>query len=82
MFGNFVYADLAGGGANLDAVAGAIGLTQLFGLFGFDERMVRLLLAISYENISTGIAGASFVAYLSGIVAGGSLLSNMRCCPP
>ena len=69
VFGNFVYADLAGGGANLDAVAGAIGLTQLFGLFGFDERMVRLLLAISYENISTGIAGASFVAYLSGIVS-------------
>jgi len=31
--------------------------------------MVRLLLAISYENISTGIAGASFVAYLSGIVS-------------
>ena len=69
VFGNFVYADLAEGGANLDAVAGTIGLTQLFGLFGFDERMVRLLLAISYENISTGIAGAAFVAYLSGIVS-------------
>jgi len=69
VFGNFVYADLAEGGARLDAVAGTIGLTQLFGLFGFDERMVRLLLAISYENISTGIAGAAFVAYLSGIVS-------------
>jgi PAT family beta-lactamase induction signal transducer AmpG len=69
VFGNFVYADLAEGGANLDAVAGTVGLTQLFGLFGFDERMVRLLLAISYENISTGIAGAAFVAYLSGIVS-------------
>ena len=69
VFGNFVYADLAEGGLTLDAVAGTIGLTQLFGLFGFDERMVRLLLAISYENISTGIAGASFVAYLSGIVS-------------
>ena len=31
--------------------------------------MVRLLLAICYENISTGIAGAAFVAYLSGIVS-------------
>ena len=31
--------------------------------------MTRLLLAISYENISTGIAGAAFVAYLSGIVS-------------
>jgi PAT family beta-lactamase induction signal transducer AmpG len=69
VFGNFVYADLAEGGPTLDAVAGAIGLTQLFGLFGFDERMVRLLLAISMENISTGIAGAAFVAYLSGIVS-------------
>ena len=69
VFGNFVYADLAEGGPNLDAVAGAVGLTQLFGLFGFDERMVRLLLAISMENISTGIAGAAFVAYLSGIVS-------------
>jgi PAT family beta-lactamase induction signal transducer AmpG len=44
-------------------------VTWLFGLFGFDERMVRLLLAISYENIATGIAGAAFVAYLSGIVS-------------
>ena len=69
VFGNFVYADLAEGGRHLDAVAGTIGLTQLFGLFGFDERMVRLLLAISMENISTGIAGAAFVAYLSGIVS-------------
>ena len=69
VFGNFVYADLAEGGAHLDAVAGTVGLTQLIGLFGFDERMVRLLLAISYENISTGIAQASFVAYISGIVS-------------
>jgi PAT family beta-lactamase induction signal transducer AmpG len=69
VFGNFVYADLAEGGHYLDAVAGTVGLTQLFGLFGFDERMVRLLLAISMENISTGIAGAAFVAYLSGIVS-------------
>jgi len=69
VFGNFVYADLAEGGPRLDAVAGAVGITQLFGLFGFDERMVRLLLAISMENVSTGIAGAAFVAYLSGIVS-------------
>jgi MFS transporter, PAT family, beta-lactamase induction signal transducer AmpG len=69
VFGNFVYADLAAGGPHLDAVAGTIGLTRLFGLFGFDERMVRLLLAVSMENISTGIAGAAFVAYLSGIVS-------------
>jgi PAT family beta-lactamase induction signal transducer AmpG len=50
-------------------IGNATGLNALFGLFGFDARMVRLLLAISFENISTGIAGAAFVAYLSGIVS-------------
>ena len=57
MFGNFVYADLAEGGANIDAVAHALRLNSLLGLFGSDDRMVRLLLAICYENIATGIAG-------------------------
>ena len=41
----------------------------MIAVFGFDERMVRLLVAISYENISTGIALTAFVAYLSGIVS-------------
>ena len=69
ILGNFVYADLAQGAPNIDAFGQAIGLHALFGLFGFDARMIRLLLAISFENISTGIAGAAFVAYLSGIVS-------------
>lgn len=69
MLGNFVYADLAEGAVHIDAVGKAVGLHALFGLFGFDPRMIRLLLAISFENISTGIAGAAFVAYLSGIVS-------------
>ena len=69
VLGNFVYADLAEGAPVIDAVGAAIGLKTLFGLFGFDERMIRLLLAISFENVSTGIAGAAFVAYLSGIVS-------------
>jgi PAT family beta-lactamase induction signal transducer AmpG len=69
ILGNFVYADLAEGAPHIDAVGRAIGLQALFGLFGFDERMIRLLLAISFENVSTGIAGAAFVAYLSGIVS-------------
>jgi MFS transporter, PAT family, beta-lactamase induction signal transducer AmpG len=68
IFGNLVYADLADGAYWLDAVGQAIGLKWLFGLFGFDPRMIRLLEAISYENISTGIAGASFIAYVSGII--------------
>ena len=37
--------------------------------FVYDAKMMRLLLAISFENVSTGIAGAAFVAYLSGIVS-------------
>ena len=69
ILGNFVYADLAEGGAHLDAVANTLGFNTLAGALGYDARMVRLLLAISLENISTGIAGAAFVAYLSGIVS-------------
>lgn len=68
ILGNFVYADLAEGAPHIDAFGKAVGLNALFGMFGFDARMVRLLLAISFENVSTGIAGAAFVAYLSGIV--------------
>ena len=69
VFGNFIYADLAEGGAHIDAVAHMLFLDRLLGGLGFDDRMIRLLMAISYENISTGIAGAAFVAYLSGIVS-------------
>jgi PAT family beta-lactamase induction signal transducer AmpG len=69
VFGNFVYADLAEGGRRIDMVAHILFLDRLAGAIGSDERMVRLLLAISYENVSTGIAGAAFVAYLSGIVS-------------
>jgi PAT family beta-lactamase induction signal transducer AmpG len=69
VFGNFVYADLAEGGPHIDAVAHFVRLDALATAVGSDERMVRLLLAISMENISTGIAGAAFVAYISGIVS-------------
>ncbi|MFL6726840.1 MAG: AmpG family muropeptide MFS transporter [Sphingomicrobium sp.] len=69
VFGNFVYADLAEGGRSIDAVSHLFRLDALAGLFGSDERIMRLLMAISLENISTGIAGAAFVAYISGIVS-------------
>lgn len=69
ILGNFVYADLAEGGAMIDRVAHGVGLQALLGAFGFDDRMVRLLLTIGFENISTGIAGAAFVAYISTIVS-------------
>src|SRR4029453_9053233 len=67
--GNLVYADLAEGGANIDVFAHLLRLDSLAMALGSDERMVRLLLAISYENISTGIALTAFVAYLSSIVS-------------
>lgn len=66
MLGNFVYADLAEGAVHIDAVAR---LTGLAALAGGDMRLLRLLLAISAENLSTGIAGAAFVAFLSGKVS-------------
>lgn len=69
ILGNFLYADLAEGGAHIDVFAHALRLDSLAGWFGSDERMMRLLLTICAENISTGIAGAAFVAYVSGIVS-------------
>lgn len=62
---NLLYADLAAGAANIDAFARAFGLDA----FGQDLRMVRLLIAISGENIAGGLAGAAFVAYLSSITS-------------
>jgi PAT family beta-lactamase induction signal transducer AmpG len=67
--GNLIYAELADGGANIDAFAHLIRLNVLLGWFGADDRMIRLLLAICYENIATGIALTAFVAYLSGIIS-------------
>jgi PAT family beta-lactamase induction signal transducer AmpG len=62
---NLLYADLAAGAANIDAFALFFGLDA----FGQDLRMVRLLIAISGENIAGGLAGAAFVAYLSSITS-------------
>jgi PAT family beta-lactamase induction signal transducer AmpG len=62
---NLLYADLAYGAPNIDAFARTFGLDA----FGHDLRMVRLLIAISGENIAGGLAGAAFVAYLSSITS-------------
>ena len=67
--GNLLYADLADGGAGIDAFAHALRLDVFAGELGADARMLRLLLAICYENIATGIALTAFVAYLSGVVS-------------
>lgn len=66
---NLLYADLAQGGAGLDAFGSATGFTWLAGNFGADVRFSRLLLAIAGENLAGGLAGAAFVAYLSSITA-------------
>jgi PAT family beta-lactamase induction signal transducer AmpG len=62
---NLLYADLASGAAGIDAFSRTFGLDA----FGHDLRMVRLLVAISGENIAGGLAGAAFVAYLSSITS-------------
>ena len=69
IFGNFIYADLAEGAVHIDLVLHTLRLDVLAQSLGGDVRMARLLLTICYENISTGIAGAAFVAYVSGIVS-------------
>jgi PAT family beta-lactamase induction signal transducer AmpG len=62
---NLLYADLASGAYFIDSFARTFGLDA----FGQDLRMVRLLIAISGENIAAGLAGAAFVAYLSSITS-------------
>ena len=67
--GNLLYADLADGGAHIDAFAHALRLDVLARDMGSNLRMLRLLLAICYENIATGLAGTAFVAYVSSVVS-------------
>ena len=69
ILGNLLYADLADGGAGIDAAVHLVRLDALAASLGSSERMVRLLVAIAFENVSTGIAGAAFVAYVSSIVS-------------
>ncbi|WP_332888426.1 AmpG family muropeptide MFS transporter [Allosphingosinicella deserti] len=62
---NLLYADLAAGAHYIDAFANTFGLSAM----GVDPRMVRLMVAISGENIAGGLAGAAYVAYLSSIAS-------------
>jgi PAT family beta-lactamase induction signal transducer AmpG len=66
---NLLYADLAAGGAGLDVFGRATGFYALAETLGSSERLSRLLLAIAGENLAAGLAGAAFVAYLSGITS-------------
>ncbi len=62
---NLLYADLAAGAPYIDAFANTFGLHNV----GVDPRMMRLMIAISGENIAGGLAGAAYVAYLSSIAS-------------
>lgn len=66
---NLLYANLAAGGAAIATFSKVTGFTWLVGLFGADERMAKLMLAITGENLAGGLAGAAFVAYLSSITS-------------
>jgi MFS transporter, PAT family, beta-lactamase induction signal transducer AmpG len=66
---NLLYADLANGGPYIDMVANGLGINGLAESLGYDARMTRLLVAISGENIASGMAGAAFIAYLSSITS-------------
>lgn len=64
---NLLMMDLAMGAPVIDPFMRATGLYGLFGAFGIDEPLARLMAAIAGENIAGGFAGAAFVAYLSAL---------------
>jgi MFS transporter, PAT family, beta-lactamase induction signal transducer AmpG len=70
---NLLYADLALGGAWMQAGSDLIGFTWLIEFlapFG-SEGLPRLTFTIMWENLAIGIAGAAYIAWLSSIVAKG-----------
>lgn len=69
---NLLYADLALGGANMQAFSDATGFTWAVMQFpGGSERLARLMITIGGENLAIGIAGSAYIAWLSSIVAKG-----------
>jgi MFS transporter, PAT family, beta-lactamase induction signal transducer AmpG len=66
---NLLYVDLATGGHSLDAFLGFTGLHTVLGWVGLDDRMGRLVLAISVENIAVGFASTASVVYISSITS-------------
>ena len=71
---NLLYADLAIGGATMQAGSDLIGFTALVnfiaGVFQMSEidGLARLTFTIFWENLAIGIAGAAYIAWLSSIV--------------
>lgn len=64
---NLIFADLAIGGAGLDAFLAATGLGNMMSPFG-DPALSRLIVAIAIENLAGGFASVAFVAYLTAMV--------------
>lgn len=68
---NLLYADLAVGGANMQAVSDAVGFTWLImqvPAIG-SASLAKLTFTIMFENLAIGIAGAAYIAWLSSIVS-------------
>ncbi|PZT89389.1 MAG: MFS transporter [Citromicrobium sp.] len=68
---NLLYADMAVGGANMQAFSDAVGFTYLIEqvpVIG-DADLAKLTITIAFENLAIGIAGAAYVAWLSSIVS-------------
>ena len=68
---NLLYADLAVGGANMQAVSDAVGFTWLIvqvPVIG-SASLAKLTFTIMFENLAIGIAGAAYIAWLSSIVS-------------
>lgn len=65
---NLLFADLAIGGAGMDAFLGFTNLDGALSLLGMDQRLARLTVAIAMENLAGGLASVAFVAYLTSIV--------------
>ena len=78
---NLLYAELAQGGALMQAASDAVGFTwavnTLAGAVSFifftaappSEGLAKLAFTIFWENLAIGIAGAAYIAWLSSIVA-------------
>jgi len=68
---NLLYADLAIGGANMQAASDAVGFTALImqvPAIG-SPALAKLTFTVMFENLAIGIAGAAYVAWLSSIVS-------------
>lgn len=68
---NLLYADLALGGHNMQAMSDAVGFTWLIEQIPVigNAKLAKLTITIGFENLAIGIAGAAYIAWLSSIVS-------------